>query len=360
MAVAASVEIDAVDGKLLNRMQEAFPLTERPFRVLGEMVGISEEEALRRTIRLRRAQIIRQISAIFDTRALGYKSSLVAFKVAPAELIETARIVNRHPGVSHNYERNHEYNLWFTIAVPPGHEPEEDVAILARESGAVYRMLPTLVLYKIGVKLDVAGEAPPTATSEDKGFRRPVREEPPPLSEFDKEFVRAMQEQIELVEEPFRRPAERLGVSQSRLFQIAEEFQQTKRMRRFAAILRHQRAGFRANAMAVWAVPPERADEIGERMAAYRAVSHCYRRPTYPDWPYSIFTMIHGRSREECEAVARAIEEETGIHEYRMLYSLREFKKVRLQYFTEDYGRWCAKYKSGTALSEGFPAKILR
>ncbi|MDA1191636.1 MAG: Lrp/AsnC family transcriptional regulator, partial [Candidatus Poribacteria bacterium] len=298
-----------------------------------------------RTKTLRRSQIIRQISAIFDTRALGYKSSLVAFKTPEDRVMEAARIINRHPGVTHNYERNHPLNIWFTIATPPESSPEEDVKILAEESGSSYRMLPTLVLYKIGVKLDMSENAVATAESEDKGFRRPVKQVEITLSAKERSFVREMQKQIEYVAEPFAPIADAVGVSQSELFEMASDFQQRKLMRRFAAILRHQNAGYNVNAMGVWCVPPDDAHAAGDAMSSFRNVSHCYLRPTYPDWPYNLFSMIHGRSDQDCKDVAAAIQEKTGIQEYAMLYSVREFKKTRLEYFTEDYDKWAAKYK---------------
>jgi DNA-binding Lrp family transcriptional regulator len=107
-----------------------------------------------------------------------------------------------------------------------------------------------------------------------------------------------------------------------------------------AAILYHRRAGFSANGMGVWKVPEGRELEIGRRMAAFRGISHCYQRPTYADWPYSVFTMAHGRSKEECDAVLDAIAEATGISERATLYSSTEFKKVRMLYFTDDFRRW--------------------
>ena len=115
-------------------------------------------------------------------------------------------------------------------------------------------------------------------------------------------------------------------------------------LRRVAAILFHRRAGFSANGMGVWRVPEERIDEVGTRMAAVRGVSHCYQRPTYEDWPYSVFTMAHGRSKEECDAILDAIAEETGVHERATLYSSTEFKKIHLLYFTDDFKDWEAKY----------------
>ena len=109
-------------------------------------------------------------------------------------------------------------------------------------------------------------------------------------------------------------------------------------LRRVAAILFHRRAGFSANGMGVWKVPEDRIAELGPRMAAYRGISHCYQRPTYPDWPYSVFTMAHGRSKEECDAILDAIEREIdGIEGSATLYSSTEFKKIRLLYFTDEF-----------------------
>ena len=115
-----------------------------------------------------------------------------------------------------------------------------------------------------------------------------------------------------------------------------------KLLRRVAAILYHRRAGFSANGMGVWRVPEADVLEVGRRMAAVRGISHCYQRPTYADWPYSVFTMAHGRSKEECDAILDRIAEDHGLHgdDRAVLYSSTEFKKVRLRYFVDDYARW--------------------
>ena len=122
--------------------------------------------------------------------------------------------------------------------------------------------------------------------------------------------------------------------------------QERRLLRRVAAILFHRRAGFSANGMGVWKVPDEQILEIGGRMAAFRGISHCYQRPTYEDWPYSVFTMAHGRSKDECDAILDSIAEETGIHERSTLYSSTEFKKIRLLYFIDDFRAWERKHAS--------------
>jgi DNA-binding Lrp family transcriptional regulator len=131
-----------------------------------------------------------------------------------------------------------------------------------------------------------------------------------------------------------------LGISQGRLLTHLQEMQERRLLRRGAAILFHRRAGFSANGMGVWKVPDERIMELGPQMAAFRGISHCYERPTYADWPYSIFTMAHGRSKAECDAILDSISTETGITDRATLYSSTEFKKIRLLYFTDDYRAW--------------------
>ncbi len=142
-----------------------------------------------------------------------------------------------------------------------------------------------------------------------------------------------------IVAEPYAPAAERLGISQDELLAHLEQMKERGGLRRVAAILFHRRAGFSANGMGVWRVPEDQILEIGPRMAAFRGISHCYQRPTYEDWPYSVFTMAHGRSKEECDAILDAIAAETGIEERATLYSSTEFKKIRLLYFTDDFKR---------------------
>ena len=351
VASAVGVAADDVDSRILNEIQRDFPLVRRPFADLGARVGIGEPELLERVRRLHAgdAPVIRQISAIFDTRKLGYDSMLVAFKVPPEQLEQAAAELNRNPGISHNYERSGQFNIWFTIAVPADAklELEEQVARLAWKVRAEhYALLPTLALYKIGVQLDVergaqsdARTAPPTARGGTKEEVLEVRASRMPTAR-DIELVRVLQRDVPLVPEPFEQWAADASLSFEELMAEAERFIGEGRMRRFAAVLRHQKAGFISNGMAVWKVPAERAEEVGRMMASFRAVSHCYKRPTYPHWPYSHFTMIHGRSEAEVEAVASAIAKETDIGEYVVLYSLREFKKTRVPYFVPEHAAW--------------------
>jgi DNA-binding Lrp family transcriptional regulator len=219
---------------------------------------------------------------------------------------------------------------------------------LHRESGAqVTRKLPTLVLYKIGVKLDMTGSTAADAKATVLEHERPERSPDmvaPTLSDHDVAVISAVQQDLPLVPEPFAALGATLGLGADELLSTLDEFKARKWMRRFAAVMNHRTAGFKANAMGVWAVPDERLAELGPQMAGFAAVSHCYRRPTYEDWPYSVFTMVHGRSARDCEATIEAISTETGITDYALLWSIKEYKKVRLQYFTPDWDAWATTH----------------
>ncbi len=335
----------ANDASLLGKLQESVPFTEHPFAELGKCCGLSEEQTLARVKALKEEKVIRQISAIFDTRSLGYASSLVAAKILPKNLDAAVSLINSHPGVSHNYLRNHEFNLWYTIAVPPASRLGLDgtVELLHRLSGAEStRLLPTLRLFKIGVRFDVEGEAKPDDQSAP-AYTEANRQETSPLSSIEIEFVRVMQRDLALVPSPFVEIAEELGISFEDAAKLHQNFLASGRMRRFAAVLHHRKAGFEANAMGVWAGPqndPEALQKLGETMAGFRAVSHCYQRPSYPEWPYNLFTMVHGKSELECEQALQAIAEATGISDRHALYSTQEFKKVRVRYFTDAEVEW--------------------
>ncbi len=337
----AAVALDAVDRRLLNLMQSRFPLEPRPYAAVAGEAGVAEEEVLARVARLLEDRIIRQVTPIYDTRAFGYGSMLVAAKVDAEHPWGPAKVINAHPGVSHNYLRNHEFNLWFTIAV------EEDsalglqgtLAVLQKLTGAEsIRQLPTLKLFKIRMDLDMEGGTQSLAA---RGVEQaPVETERQPFDELDVAVVRATQGDLPVVAEPYAPAAVQLGMPVERLLEHLAGMRERGLLRRVAAILFHRRAGFSANGMGVWAVPPDRIAEVGPRMASVRGISHCYQRPIYEDWPYSVFTMAHGRSKEECDAILDAVAQDSGIDERATLYSSTEFKKIRLLYFTDDFKNW--------------------
>jgi siroheme decarboxylase len=338
----AAIPLDDFDKRLLNAMQGSFPIEPRPYAAVARALEVPEERVLTRVQQLVDERIIRQVTPIYDTRALGYGSMLVAAKVDPEHPWRAAQIVNSHPGVSHNYLRNHDFNMWFTIAV------EEDSAlglqgtleVLQRLTGAEsIRQLPTLKLFKIRMDLELVGGTDELAKA--AVVEEPVELEKQPYDELDVAVIRATQGDLPVVPEPYGAAAAELGMSVDALVEHLGAMADRGLLRRVAAILFHRRAGFSANGMGVWKVASEHVLDLGPKMAAYRGISHCYQRPTYADWPYSIFTMAHGRSKEECDAILNAIAgEHPEIEDRATLYSSTEFKKIRLLYFTDDFGRW--------------------
>ncbi len=351
--------MDLTDRKLLNIVQSNFPVVEEPYRAIAEEAGIAEEEALARLGELKRQNVVRQISAIFDTRRLGYKTTLVAFAYGEGDLHSGAIFINRHPGVSHNYAREGSYyNLWFTLAVPPDGDLEATVRWMAEKTGAIeYRIMPTIRFFKIGVNFDMVKRRSDAYNYSPDGIgqsRTPASDwnQAQEITEWDKRVIREAQEDLPLVSRPFDPMAARLGLSTPELFAQLGEYQERKLMRRYSAVLYHRRSGFRANAMIVWKVPPERSEEVGMIMAENPAVTHCYERPTFPDWEYSHFTMVHAPTRDECEEIGRDIAKATGVNDNLLLYSTREYKKTRVRYFVEDYERFWDTSEEAEAMAE--------
>ena len=341
MTTATTQTFDDVDKALLTELQKQFPVDHRPFEILGQKLGISEQACLERVGRLKSNQVIRQISAIFDTRALGYQSTLAAMKVDSARVDEAAEVINQHPGVSHNYKRNDPFNIWFTIAIPPGESLEQAVNILhTLAKGEETIILPTLRLYKIGVKLDLTGQEGALESPEDIYDEKRRMAAKPPLTEQDIRLIRILQEDLPLLEIPFTVLAEQAETTEEELFAWSRKMEHLGYMRRFAAILYHRNAGFKANAMVVWQVPQDQVDVAGEQMALFREVSHCYRRPVYPNWPYPLFTMIHAETYSACMDVVKRIEERVGQFPHKNLFSTKEYKKIRVKYFTPELDTW--------------------
>ncbi len=326
--------MDKLDKEILNEIQWTFPLVPRPYSEIAKKFGISDEEMMQRLSTLKENGIIRQLSAIFDTRRLGYKSALIAMAIDPDKLEYVANQINKHPGVSHNYERNHEYNLWFTLAVPPDSDLKSEIDKFSKLTGIKkVRLLPTIKLFKIGVKLEMIEEK--KADIKPIEEKKKIREVKFVATEEDKNYIRELQKDLEVKERPFLESAQKLGITEEALLEKAKYYEEIGVMRRFAAILRHRDAGFVANGMIVWKVPDQRISEVGSKLGAFPQVSHCYQRPVYSDWPYNVFSMVHCKTVDDAQVIAKEIQKQIGVDDYKILFSSREFKKTRVEYFVE-------------------------
>lgn len=319
-------------------MQVHIPLSERPYQGLGSSLGLSEEEVLERLRRLKGEGILRQIGAIFDSSRLGYHSTLVAFEIDPPSLDLVACRLNAHPGISHNYARDHRYNLWFTLTLPQSKDLREEAGLLASQLGAKDLLfLPAIAIFKIGVRLNLSQEEEGGTREDPISGERETTAATRSLSSAEIRAVRALQADLPLEARPFQLLAQQVEMEEKELLVLSRQFLAEGIMRRFAGTLYHRRAGFLHNFLALWKVPEGEVREVGRRMATFSAVSHCYQRPTYPHWPYSLYTMFHAKTEGEAEDILRSLIDATGLREYLVLATLREYKKERVQYFREEW-----------------------
>lgn len=324
-------ELDLTDRRILNALQGSLTFTEAPFAAIAEECGVTEDELLRRAQALRDAGVLRHLSPIFDVFRIGYKSALIAFAIDPLRLDEAASVVSAHPGVSHNYAREHYFNLWAVLAIPRERDFDAQVEALARGAGAIsYHILPALKLFKIAVEYDMVGKKTDSKPREQKP--RAARRE---LTDEERAIIRVCQDDLPLVSRPWADAAGELGISEAELLGKLRSMEEEGILRRLAAVLRHQEAGFSANGMACWRVPDDRIEEVGAILAADSRVSHCYWRPTFPDWPYPLFSMVHCETRADVAEIVADLSRKTGIVDYEILWSAREYKKERVRYFVD-------------------------
>lgn len=316
--------MDSLDQKLLALLQNGFPLTLEPFANLGKILALSEDEVIKRIHQLKDDGVIRQISPVFDARRLGYLTTLVAMRVPEGILERGASILNENPYVSHAYEREHSLNLWFTLAMPGTTGIEEEMTRIADAIPAdTIFQLPALKLYKIGAFFGIDG----TSKAATGKLSRAAE-----LSPEDRTVVNELQQDIPLKTRPFIGMSSNAGLDEEQFLRQCRSLLERGIMRRYGAAVNHRKAGYTANAMVCWNVPPEKVDEVGQHLASLREVSHCYARKTNPDWPYNLFAMIHGQKEQICREIAGNVSTAYGLQDFLVLFSTRELKKTRIKY----------------------------
>jgi len=160
---------------------------------------------------------------------------------------------------------------------------------------------------------------------------------PVQLTADDKKLIRQIQGDLPITPTPFEPLARQLALPEREFLKRIHHLIRRGTIRRFGAILRHQKAGYQGNAMVVWRVPEDQIPRISRAMVSFPAVSHCYLRPPLPQWPYNLYTMVHGRSEKDCRLAAQKISKATGLKDYRLLFSKREHKKSSMRYFERQY-----------------------
>jgi DNA-binding Lrp family transcriptional regulator len=325
-----SMKMNAIDTKLLVLTQKHFPLTTTPFDDLGRELAIGSGEVIQRIQGLKDCGIIRQISPVLDARKLGYQSTLAAMKLPEEHFIKAQQIINGHSGISHAYQRNHDFNLWITLSVRTEASLEAELDELALATGAREIMaLPALKVFKLQAYFGQSEDDKP-----ETAINAPARNttENPELSQLDKVVINEFQQDLPLISEPFNPLALRLNIKTEELLKVYQYLLQSRIMRRFGAAVNHRQAGYQANAMACWVVTKEKLEFAGQMLSSFREVSHCYERMTNPAWKYNLFAMIHGHTQDECLSVVNKVASETNLREQIVLFSTRELKKTRIKY----------------------------
>ena len=331
-----TVKLSPVEENALARaVQDGVPFCSRPFDELAGHLGLRSEDVIETLRAWSGERKLREISAVLEGSLLGYESALCAATVAEPDLDRVVAVVNAHPTVTHNYERQHAYNLWFTIAVPHAMGLAETLARLEAQSGV--RIFPArrTRTFKIGVNFDLLSLESRTTAPESQG------PEAAPLepSAREERLFRALQTPLPLVETPFAAVADMAGCGEEELLEFARRHLGGA-IRRYVATFRQRNLGVRGNAMVVWKVTDEELEHVGRRLAQAPEVSHCYAREKLPDFPYALYSVVHGPDETTCREIVSRLAAIVGTDDYDALVTKREFKKCRLRYFLPELERW--------------------
>ena len=339
------------DAELLFALQGGLPLCARPFAAMATRLGMAEADVVACAEELLRSGFARRLGGIFDSRRLGYSSTLCAADVPECDLAPIVAQLAPHSGITHCYQREGPPNLWFTVTAPAGRLD----AKLAELAGVLrpweLASLPARRTFKIEVVLDVrARDGGPAARTlgGDWTGEAPLKTDAAPaehaaaagdvgarLTERERAVVRRLQASIPIMPEPFGAMARDLGYTPEQLLDLLSEWRDAGVLRRIALILRHRALGFAANGMCVWSVGAERIEAAGRALAGCAEVSHCYERAPHRLFPFDLFAMVHAGSREAAQRMRARVADAAGLAGGRMLLSVQEFKKSSPALFQE-------------------------
>ena len=346
---------DRLDLALLNDWQHGFPLRALPFAAIGAPLGIDAQPVLARYRALQARGALSRIGGVFGAGA-GGAALLCAFAVPAARLEAVAALVSAQPGVNHNYEREHAWNLWFVITGVDAPAVAAAVDALETACGLRALRLPMQRAYRIDLGFDLRGplamhdpagrkaaenDSTPRSTARDdhagraatgSSLRRPAVE---PVSPPDRPLAACVEQGLPLVERPFAAWAEACARTEPEVLDTLRRWLERGTLRRFGVVVRHHEAGFLHNAMTVFDMPDAQVDACGERLAVQPGVTLAYRRARDAGWPYNLYCMVHGRDRAAVTAAIDAAVAGAGLpgRPRALLFSRRRFKQCGARYF---------------------------
>jgi len=324
--------------RILTVAQGDLPLEADPFQAWACEVGVPAGDLVRELRFLKTSGAVRRFGGVFDSRAMGWTTTLVGARVAREDLEPLLEWIASLTGTTHVYVRDHWINVWFTLAVPRETDRARLLDVLRRYEGVLgIWSMPRKQQFKLELRFpleDRAGtgvaEGPTPGMSSRASTSRLVAGG---FSELEKGIVRELQGDMEPRPDLFEGLAGRLGVPLDALLESARGLKESGRLKRIGAVVRHRLIGIEFNAMVAARVPEDRIEELGRRVASRPYVSHCFEREVPPEFPCNLFVMVHGRDEEEGEAILEELRRELGPEEMQVLRSVREVKKESMKYF---------------------------
>jgi DNA-binding Lrp family transcriptional regulator len=314
------------DRLLLEGLQDGFPLNSRPYAQIAARIGMSEKALIRKLKKLKKDKVIRYVGAIFDNRALGVKSTLVAMAVPKNSRPGVTEIVNSFSQVSHNYLRDDEFNLWFTLSAADKAGLQKLLIQIKKKTGIKKCLgLDTIKVFKIDARFDLKTGSRPAVKDPGRCQRRNCTV---PAAD-DIKYISGLNKPMEITEQPFVTLADNLGLSEKRILSLLAGYRRKGWLRRIGVILDHFSAGLKANALVVWKVPENRIADAVRLFSAFPGISHCYQRRVLAGWTYNIYTMLHAADKKSADSLVKFISDRVGIKQYRVLFTLKELKKEK-------------------------------
>ena len=315
-----TILLDATDRTLVDSWQRDFPLVERPFAVLGKSVGVDEDEAVERLRRLSEGGALSRIGAVVRPNTSG-ASTLAALAVPPDRLESAAEATIAEPGVNHAYEREHAFNFWFVVTAADSAGVDAAIARIEARVGLPVLVLPMVRDFHIDLGFPIFAERKGRASGPAAAISRRAP------SDDERALLAALERGLDLTPRPFAAVASKLGWSESHVLATLEDVLAAGVVTRFGLVVHHRAFGFRDNAMVVWDLPADGLAAAARRFAADEAVTLCYERPRRPNWPYSLFTMVHARDRVSARAAVARLSALAPDAPHEILFSTRCFRQ---------------------------------
>jgi DNA-binding Lrp family transcriptional regulator len=320
-----------LEHALLNNYQRDFPLNSTPFAQIARDNGTDTATVLQILAKLKEEGSMSRVGPVFRPNTIGV-STLAAMKIPGQRLESVAELVNQYPEVNHNYEREHEYNLWFVATAPDHQHLETVLQDIERRTDIDVMRLPLVREYHIdlGFKMSLQGEQTPHLPGKHHYSSPSITHSTQPDDAIQQQLIAEIQSGFSLVERPYVEIAVNLGITEQEVIRRIDIMLTTGTIRRMGIIVRHRELGYRANAMLVWDIPDDQVSELGKQLSSVDCITLCYQRPRHlPHWPYNLFTMIHGKDKQSVEACIDDIVEDYALEAIprATLFSKRRFKQ---------------------------------